>query len=132
MQDDFTGGNLGGEIEIDETFIGGKARNMHKDRRTKAAAAKGGDAGFCITKPSYSASWNARPKRNPGVFAPASSLIASATLSPLKYKRMLRRDRRSTPMTAAASGARTWAICTCAKWSAILGPTFRATSYQHS
>ena len=30
MQDDFTGGNLGGEIEVDETFIGGKIRNMHK------------------------------------------------------------------------------------------------------
>ena len=26
------GGKLGGEIEVDETFIGGKARNMHKKR----------------------------------------------------------------------------------------------------
>jgi transposase-like protein len=28
------GGN-GGEVEVDETFIGGKARNMHKDKRAK-------------------------------------------------------------------------------------------------
>src|SRR6202790_152753 len=33
MQDDFTGGMLGGEVEVDESFIGGKARNMHKERR---------------------------------------------------------------------------------------------------
>jgi transposase-like protein len=33
MQDDQTGGKLGGEVEVDETFIGGKARNMHQDKR---------------------------------------------------------------------------------------------------
>ena len=36
MQDDFYGKKLGGkgrEVEVDETFIGGKARNMHKHRR---------------------------------------------------------------------------------------------------
>ena len=36
MQDDFYGSKLGGkdrEVEVDETFIGGKARNMHKHRR---------------------------------------------------------------------------------------------------
>src|ERR1039458_8277880 len=26
---------LGGEVEVDETYIGGKARNMHKDRRIR-------------------------------------------------------------------------------------------------
>src|ERR1700733_1174582 len=31
MQDEVTGGKLSGEVEVDETFIGGKARNMHKD-----------------------------------------------------------------------------------------------------
>lgn len=30
------GGLLGGEVEIDETYIGGKARNMHPGRREKA------------------------------------------------------------------------------------------------
>src|ERR1017187_2700622 len=37
MQDELTGGTLSGEVEIDETFIGGKARNMHKSRRLKQA-----------------------------------------------------------------------------------------------
>src|SRR5262249_18549433 len=35
MQDDLTGGNLSGEVEVDETWIGGKARNMHKDRKAR-------------------------------------------------------------------------------------------------
>jgi transposase-like protein len=32
LQDKHTGGKLGGDVEIDETFIGGKARNMHKSK----------------------------------------------------------------------------------------------------
>lgn len=33
MQGD-NGGKLSGEVEVDETFIGGKSRNMHKSRKT--------------------------------------------------------------------------------------------------
>ena len=33
MQDDANGGKLGGEVEVDETYIGGKARNMHASKR---------------------------------------------------------------------------------------------------
>src|SRR5262245_34285295 len=32
LQDKRTGGKLSGEVEVDETFIGGKARNMHKSK----------------------------------------------------------------------------------------------------
>ena len=39
---DMAGGKLGGEVEIDETFIGGKARNMHKDRRERALEPRNG------------------------------------------------------------------------------------------
>jgi hypothetical protein len=42
MQDDRKGGKLSGEIEIDETFIGGKARNMHKSIKIKKLSGKGG------------------------------------------------------------------------------------------
>src|SRR5207247_7366175 len=33
MQDENTGGKLSGHVEVDESFIGGKARNMHKAER---------------------------------------------------------------------------------------------------
>ncbi|HMD84830.1 MAG TPA: IS1595 family transposase [Terriglobia bacterium] len=33
---------LSGEVEVDETFIGGKARNMHKDKREKKISGTGG------------------------------------------------------------------------------------------
>jgi transposase-like protein len=42
MQDEQHGGKLGGEVEVDETFIGGKARNMHKGRKLRALEGKGG------------------------------------------------------------------------------------------
>src|SRR5579863_4562693 len=43
MQDD-AGGMLGGEVEVDETYIGGKARNMHKERKERVMGGKGGGA----------------------------------------------------------------------------------------
>jgi transposase-like protein len=39
------GGKLSGEVEVDETFIGGKSRNMHKDRRERAGMVRGTKAG---------------------------------------------------------------------------------------
>ncbi len=41
MQDNQTGGMLGGEVEVDETFIGGKARNMHGDKRAEKITGRG-------------------------------------------------------------------------------------------
>jgi transposase-like protein len=48
MQDDLTGGMLGGEVEVDETFIGGKARNMHKSDKRRKGLKGGGPAGKAI------------------------------------------------------------------------------------
>ncbi len=41
MHDDFAGGKLGGEVEADETFIGGKARNMHVSKRERRITGTG-------------------------------------------------------------------------------------------
>jgi transposase-like protein len=35
LQDEYTGGKFSGNVEIDETYIGGKARNMHKAKRNR-------------------------------------------------------------------------------------------------
>ena len=35
------GGKLGGEVEVDETYIGGKARNMHKGKRDRVGISQG-------------------------------------------------------------------------------------------
>jgi hypothetical protein len=45
MQDEGHGGKIGGEgqeVEVDETFIGGKARNMHKSRKLRLTQASKG------------------------------------------------------------------------------------------
>ena len=42
MQDEHFGSKLGGEVEVDETFIGGKARNMHLDKRERRITGTGG------------------------------------------------------------------------------------------
>lgn len=41
LQDPITGGKLGGEVEVDETFIGGKARNKHAGKRAKKIMGRG-------------------------------------------------------------------------------------------
>ncbi|HTV55510.1 MAG TPA: IS1595 family transposase [Terriglobia bacterium] len=41
MQDEYNGGKLWGEVEVDETFIGGKARNMHRDKREERIRGRG-------------------------------------------------------------------------------------------
>jgi transposase-like protein len=41
MQDSDGGGKLGGDVEVDETYIGGKARNMHAKKRKALMGKKG-------------------------------------------------------------------------------------------
>ncbi len=42
MQDPQTGRKLSGEVEVDETFIGGKSRNMHPEKRERRITGTGG------------------------------------------------------------------------------------------
>ena len=42
LQDETFGSKLGGEVEVDETFIGGKARNMHLDVKQRRITGTGG------------------------------------------------------------------------------------------
>jgi len=42
MRDEFFGSKLDGEVEVDETFIGGKARNMHVSERKRRITGTGG------------------------------------------------------------------------------------------
>jgi transposase-like protein len=42
LGDDYASGKLSGEVEADETFIGGKARNMHKSKRERRITGTGG------------------------------------------------------------------------------------------
>ena len=48
MQDEQTGGKLSGEVEVDETFIGGKARNMHGDVKARKIQGRRGPEGKAI------------------------------------------------------------------------------------
>lgn len=48
MQDDLTGGNLAGEVDIDETFIGGKVRNMHNGAGIRSRRSAKGDKAIVL------------------------------------------------------------------------------------
>jgi transposase-like protein len=49
LQDTVTGGKLSGEVEVDETFIGGAARNMHADEKARKLQGRhGGTQGKAI------------------------------------------------------------------------------------
>ena len=54
-------GKLSGEVEVDESFIGGKARNMHQDVKARKIQGRRGHK----AKPSSLPCWNAAVKCGP-------------------------------------------------------------------
>lgn len=101
MQDDFSGGMLGGEVEVDKTFIGGKSRNMHKGRKIEVQK-KGRNDGNRL---SCLASSNALAQTSRSVSELASSTTASVRASLLKLRRTQPLDLKSIRMNGVDAGA---------------------------
>ena len=57
MQDETTGGKLSDEVEVDETFIGGKARNMHTDVKARKIQGRCGPEGKAGYRRCCSGTW---------------------------------------------------------------------------
>ena len=77
-----SGGKLGGEVEVDETFIGGKARNMHKARKRRAQVqGNGGSAARSSSWACWSAAARSRYRNRRPQEAELEGVIAS-TLKP--------------------------------------------------
>lgn len=58
MQDELTGGKLSGEVEVDESFIGGKAQNMHIRDKARKGLKGGGPAGKTLGCCNATARWS--------------------------------------------------------------------------
>jgi hypothetical protein len=102
MQDDLTGGMLGGEVEVDESFIGGKARNMHKERKLRmmngAAGGPGGNKTIVLE------CWSALAKGARNASALALLPTVRIRVSSRKLWRTLKREQRCIPMTLPITG----------------------------
>jgi transposase-like protein len=83
---DGSAGKLGGEVEVDETFIGGKARNMHVAQRKRRITGTGGK-----DKAAVMGLLEAADK-----FVPSSSRIVASALSIPRSRSMSKLARPST------------------------------------
>ncbi len=81
MQDETTGklGGGGHTVEVDETFIGGKLKNMHKDRKPKLASKHGGAADKTIVVGMLERNGESRPKSSRLGLNPSCKLWYAST-----------------------------------------------------
>jgi transposase-like protein len=73
---------LSGEVEVDETFIGGKARNMHKSTRARRLPSKGGGAGKTIVMGMVERGGDVRTRIIPGTAASILQTHVRRTVEP--------------------------------------------------
>jgi len=80
-------GGPGSEVEVDETFIGGKARNMHKARRTKLNIGMQGGQGKAIVMGMLERDGKVRTKVVPDRRKPAlcNAIFANVDVGTLVY-----------------------------------------------
>jgi hypothetical protein len=83
-------GGKGSAVEVDETFIGGKSRFMHHDKRNRVVVNN-----RMRDRLQYSESWSAAER-----FAPMLCRLAVAKFFTPKLKRTSKRAARSTPTTS--------------------------------
>ena len=115
MQDNLTGGSLAGEVEVDETYIGGKARNMHKDRKVRVQKAGRNTGGKSIVMGMLERKGKVRATVIPDRTKATMQPIVGPTWNPAL---------RSTLMSTAPIGR--W-MNTSTAWSTILRRTWTVT-----
>jgi transposase-like protein len=98
MQDEALGSKLSGEVEADETFIGGKARNMHKNVKARRITGQGRNTDDKIMVMGIL-------ERGVGAFALRLSQIADKKLFTASCEKMLKLEPNCLPMSSAHTRA---------------------------
>ncbi|MBV8810548.1 MAG: IS1595 family transposase, partial [Acidobacteriaceae bacterium] len=82
MQDDLSGGTLSGEVEVDESYIGGKARNMHRSRKRRMQITCGRKVGKTVVLGILERETESKPKRIRATVVPDAQKL---TIAPEVY-----------------------------------------------
>jgi hypothetical protein len=110
MQDDLSGGSLGGEVEIDETYIGGKARNMHKERKRRVQKEGRNIGGTSIVLGMLERGKTVRatviPERTEAIMQPIIGANVAPGLRSILMSSAISGAWRSKPMTQSESPVR--------------------------
>ena len=107
------GGKLSGEVEVDETFIGGKARNMHKAQARESVTGAGGKdktvvMGMVERGGKVRTSWSCRSRRKKELQTDSSRTCRSGSASsPMNCCPMMD-SKLTTPMRSSTTPSSTF------------------------